>query len=97
MSDFDLPIDWKPEPNEYDEPTPLPFFEGIITTRWDFEDGSYLTLEQSEDGYLFGGKINGQDIHGEDWEDLYFPDTDSLLDFLEDQGLLKFLSKKPTT
>lgn len=93
MSDYDLGIEWKPEPNEGDKPAPLPFFEGAITTRWDFEDGSYLELEKSDYGYLFGGRLGEVRIDDGNYEDLFFETTDDLLDYLKKNDLLRLLSR----
>lgn len=95
MSEYDIGFTYKPEPNDGDEPQPLPFVEGIETTRWMFKDGSELQLQKSEKGYLLGGRIGEIHVRDDDWEDLYFPDTDSLLDFFKKHGLLSLLSKKP--
>ena len=95
MSDYDLGITWNPDPNEGNEPQPVPFVEGIATITWTFKDGSRLELEKNPNGYLLGGKIGDVHVRDDDWEDLYFPDTDSLLDFFRKHGLLKLLSKKP--
>ena len=96
MSDYDLPMEWKPEPNEGDEPQPVPFDFNIETTTWAFENGDRLELEKNDHGYLLGGCIGGKDVHDEDYEDFYFADSDALLEFFEKHGLLKLLSRKAT-
>lgn len=85
---------WKHSENGWEEAEPLPFVEGIETTTWEFKDGSRLELEKNDQGYLLGGHIGNIAIQDEDWEDLFFPDTDSLLEFFQKHGLLKLLSKK---
>lgn len=77
--------------DEYDE---VPFEIGIETTRWTFDNGDYLTIEKNTSGYFLSGRVGGKDIHDDDHEDFYFPDTDSLLGFLEQHGLLSVLTKK---
>lgn len=85
---------WKHSDNGWEPSEPLPFVEGIETTTWEFKDGSRLELEKNDQGYLLGGHIGNIAIQDEDWEDLFFPDTDSLLEFFQKHGLLKLLSKK---
>jgi len=96
MSDYDLPIDWKPKPNEGDEPQEVLFDFNIETTTWTFENGDRLELEKNDHGYLLGGCIGGKDVHDEDYEDFYFASSDALLKFLEKHKLLKLLSRKAT-
>jgi len=93
MSDYDLPIDWKPEPNKGDDPIEIDFNFNIETTTWLFENGDRLELEKNDYGYLFGGCVGGQDIHDEDHEDFFFKDSDELLNFFEKHGLLQLLSR----
>jgi len=72
----------------------VPFEIGIETTRWEFDNGDYLTIEKNTSGYFLSGRVGGKDVHDDDHEDFYFPDTDSLLVFLEQYNLLTVLTKK---
>lgn len=90
---YDTGSNWKDSNDEWGN-DPLPFVEGIEVITWEFEDGSVIELEKNDQGYLLGGHIGNIKIQGEDWEDLFFPDTDSLLDFFQKHGLLKLLSKE---
>jgi len=85
---------WMESDGEWKEAEPYPFVEGIETTTWTFTDGSRLELEKNDQGYLLGGYIGEFAVQDEDYEDLHFPDTDSLIDFFKKHGLLKLLSKK---
>lgn len=93
---YDTGNNWKHSDNGWEPSGTLPFFEEIETTTWEFIDGSILELEKNEQGYLLGGHIGNIAIQDEDWEDLFFPDTDSLLNFFQKHNLLKLLSKKQT-
>lgn len=77
----------------YFDENEIPFFDDIETTTWDFENGDKITIEKSEDGYLFGGIVKNQIISDDDGEDFYLKDTDELLDFLKKYNLLHVLSK----
>lgn len=80
---------------EYEEAESVPFYIGIETLKWTFENGDYITVERSTSGYLIGGRIGGKDWHDEDYEDFFCADTDAYLDFLEKHGLLRILSTRP--
>ena len=73
---------------------PLPFLPEGRTTRWDFDDGygSYLQLEEYDEGWLFGGKIKGIDIHDENYEDYCFRNYNELYKFFKKHNLLGLLT-----
>ena len=74
--------------------TEIPFDWNITTTKWTFDENSYLILEKTLSGYSMYGRVDGKpwDNDGEDW---FFEDTDQLLDFLRKAGLLHVLSLPP--
>jgi len=74
----------------------IPFVEGIEVWTWTFECGSKIEItkyppEANSGAYSLCGNIRGKDIHDEDYEDYHFANSDALIDFLRQNGLLSVL------
>ena len=78
--------------DDSDDSDGIPFDGSIETTTWKFPHGDRVVIERCRDGYLVSGTIGGRDWHDEDHEDFFCEDTDALLGFLEQHGLLSVLS-----